>query len=131
MADEGGLIRHPLWSNVLGGLAVAALLAVGGYALDWWPSIRDALSAAGGWFLAETPTPNWALCLLAIPAAAAVLIVVAMVWDRLHTRAAPAGEREPHWTDYRMDTIAGVKWEWNYTSSGAITRLACFWAVTS
>lgn len=120
--EKSGFAHHPVWSSVI----ASGIVAAATYALDWWPAIRDALAFGWAWLMAATPTPNWVLCLLAIPAFLAAILLGVFVWDRFHPSPPAAEVGGPHWSSYRSDNIAGVKWEWGYTRTGTISGLTCF-----
>lgn len=123
MKSKEGILRHPLWSNVLGGLAVAGLLAIGGYLLDWWPSVRGVTIVTLEWLEARTETPNWVLCLLSIPTAGFLFLIGAGIWYKINPETAHIADAQ--WTDYTKDRIFGLVWRWCYVG-GVIEQLVSF-----
>lgn len=111
--------RDPVWATVVGGLILAAILAV---LVTIYPDVgsfwRDVVSASKSAFAfvtASTLTPNWLLGLFIL--AALVLAWAILETCRDHLTASTSKIPPTSYLNYTSDNFIGLRWRWSYAGS--------------
>jgi len=107
------LWNDQVWSKVIGGVILAAILAVVSYFGNWWLTIRSWVANSYDFLFRTTPIPIWLL---------AVLIALSLVT----VATAIASFRKPRWRKYTQDEFKGYSWSWKYRDDGTPDELQCF-----
>lgn len=115
------LWRDPVWSKVIAGVILAALLAAGSYLLNWWPAIGSLLGTALVFLLSTSSLPNWLIGLLVVLSALPILAVAASAW-----RGFVPSATLHDWSTYQTDCFFGLRWRWSYYSDGQIRDMHSF-----
>jgi hypothetical protein len=102
--QKKGLLEHPFYSRVLGSLAVAAILAIGGLVIGNWAWLWSVVTYA-------VPVPLW---LLVVSVTVFLLMAVFFV-SALASATKHESVRTPDpFKDYRQGIFHGVLWSWTY-----------------
>jgi hypothetical protein len=102
--------KDPDWSAVISTGIVAAVGAIGTYLLVYWPALASSVGAFIELLAGSSNIPHWAIALVGILAIPTVLLIAALVWNRVH----PNAPQVPDWTTYVTDEFFGIRWRWRY-----------------
>lgn len=110
------LWNDPVWSKVIAGVILATSATVATYFLDWWPAIGKFGAQSYPFTLASSSIPNWLLFLLGLLGLPTVILLGAVVWQKVF----PPQSTAPSWRSYTTDLFFGLRWRWRYFDDGQI-----------
>lgn len=113
--------KDPVWSKVIATAIVAGGAAAIGYFAGWWPDVVGLGRGFVTFSMAETAIPNWLLILLSLCTLGVVVVVAIVVWE-----IAVPSRNQPSFRNYKVDEFFGIRWRWQYNSSGQMHSLFSF-----
>jgi hypothetical protein len=116
------LWHDPVWSKVIAGVILAVSATVATYFLHWWPAIGEFISQCFTFAMASSTTPNWLLFVLGLLALPMVILLGAIVREKIF----PPQPSSPSWRSYTTDFFFGLRWRWTYGSRGEIYNAHTF-----
>lgn len=110
--------KDPVWSAVIAAAIATAGGAIGTFVFGVWPAVGGRF--ASFWALAAQPSQiaNWVVWLLSALTVPALFILVALAWTGIRPNQGVAAEGD--WRMYTEDEFLGLRWRWNFFSSGTL-----------
>jgi hypothetical protein len=110
--------KDPVWSKVIAAGIIAALAAVSGYFLGWWPRLISLAKKMWQFMLSTTPLPNWLIGILIIGTTGALSILIILF--------KATSSKNVTLKTYNDDIFFNIHWRWNCDSFGGIHNLSSF-----
>lgn len=120
MASPKDIWSDPVWSKVIAGAILAVAGVIITYFLDWWPAIGVATSGLFTYLGESSSIPNWIIGVGATCSLLVAFVVAAIIWQIIFPSAT---DSEPSSRTYISDQFYGLRWHWQYSSSGDIYPL--------
>jgi len=121
------LWRDPVWSKVIASGIVAGIVVAWTSFEGLWPVVGQFLASCWAWLGQSSSLHNWLVVLLGLCALAVTAFLGVLGWAAV-ADGSDAPSSRVGWRAYIEDEFLGLKWRWDYSSDGQITRLVPFCA---